>query len=641
MVPPKKTDGHKNNKIVATKRIGENEETENLPNAKALKRAAAKKVIYIQIDDEITAIYDRLKQLKMKNIYIVVPKRAIVFQSIVNLKILKRKAEDLEKNIYIITNDPNGLLLSKQVGLIVYDKLEGHDHPSLVSGKFLEDQQNISPLKASVNTLDDDAPIRLNSKKFSISDLIRTGKKRGISLMPKSFAMQQNKSKVEKKPSEKGKLVLVAPNRQALVSLVVVSLIILLTITYIALPGATIKITPKSDILSTSVNVTLANLDANRIELDTHPIHEIPSYLITTTIKRPITYIATGQNFQGENAKGTITVINASDNDWPLIPKTRFQNKDGLVFRSTSYTNVPSRKNNVNGTIDIPVEADPIDAYGNVIGDRGNIGASNFFLPGLSADNQKKLFAQSNGTMTGGKTIVTKFITKDDITAAQAKINDDLKNSAQAELQSMVSKRNDAEKNNLVLLVGNNSIQIGQSKITIPPNLENQKLDSFDIQGEVTATGIAYNRDELLGILRSELKRNQNPEKRLVHIDENSLTYRIVESDQNTKKVKITATIKGIEEFEISPEKENGARLIKTIRDHVTGKSIREARDYILNLPEVNKASVDSWPAWAPNMPNVPDNINVEVETDPNADDATDSGTTPYTNPTPSVSANP
>lgn len=601
-------------KIVATKRIGDTEESEQVENTMEQKILKSKKVLYTEIDDEVTSIYDKLKQLKMKNVYIVVPKRAIVFQSIVNLKILKRKAEDLEKNIYVITNDPNGIKLAKQVGLVVYDKLESQEHPSLVSGKFLEDQMNISPLKASVNALDDDTPIRQRERKFSISDLIRKGKKEGLRLLPKQFAMKKAKvGEGKNPPTDKGKLVLEAPNRQALVALVVVSVIILLTISYIALPGATIKLEPKSNVLQTSVNIVLADAEANRAELDTHPLHEIASYTITASIKRPLLYEATGKDFQGQNARGVITVINTSNQEWPLIPRTRFQTANNIVFRSNDYVTVPPQKDNTPGTIDIAVEADQVDALGQVVGDRGNVGAAKFFLPGLSAENQKKLYAESKAAMTGGKTIVSKHITKDDIEAAKQKLMTDLKNSAQAELQSAVAKKNESEKTNLVLLVGDKAFQTTEPKITVPANLENQKLESFEIQGELVATGIAYNRDELTNMLKTELKLKTNPEKRLVHIDEESLTYRIFEIDQSAKKVKLTATIKGVEEFQIDPEKENGERLVKKIKDHVVGHEIKEARDYVQNLPEINKATIDSWPAWAPTMPNVPDNIKIEV----------------------------
>ena len=48
---------------------------------------SSKKVIYIEIDDEVTAVYDKVKDINKKHVYIVAPKRSILFQSIVNSRL--------------------------------------------------------------------------------------------------------------------------------------------------------------------------------------------------------------------------------------------------------------------------------------------------------------------------------------------------------------------------------------------------------------------------------------------------------------------------------------------------------------------------------------------------------------------------
>jgi len=235
-------------------------------------------------------------------------------------------------------------------------------------------------------------------------------------------------------------------------------------------------------------------------------------------------------------------------------------------------------------------------------------------LPGLSADNQKKLYAESKVTFTGGKTLVNKFITREDLENAKKKMIEDLQASAKVELEAAVKEKNDSQKTNLALVSGKDAIAMGEPKVTIPANLEGQKLEAFDIQGEMVASGVTYNKDELLSILTAELKLKKSPQKRLVYIDENSLTYKIIEYDHTTKKIKVTATIQGREEFEISPERENGDRLIKSIKEHIVGKDIKEAESYIQNLPEIDKVKVESWPAWAPTLPGIPDNIKIEIK---------------------------
>lgn len=576
-----------------------------------------KKILYIEIDDEVTTLYDKLAKLKFKNVYLVIPQRAVIFQSAINLKILKRKAEDLDKKIFIVTNDPNGFNLAKRVGLEVFDKLEGHEHPSLVTGKFKENNENeITPLKASVNSLSEESPSRRDEKKFSISELVKRGGKSALSILPKNIVISRKDQGKKKDGSGKSSLVLIAPNKRALFALVAVSVIILMTISYIALPGATLVLTPKSNVIEVPKNIILADIDRNRAELDTRPPNMIPSYHITTQIDKVFTFQSTGKNAEGgKNATGKIKIQNTSANEWPLVAKTRFQTADGLVYRIDRAITVPGGSVNSPGVMEVQVVADPLDAFGQPIGERGNLkGEVKFFLPALSAENQKKIYATNVGDFSGGVTNVVKFISKEDVEAARAKMDSDLRAAAEAELQAVVTKRNENQNTKLSLLKGKNLIEFGTPKIVIPPNIEGQRLESFDVKGSMVVSGIAYDNDELMSILKREIRLKKNPEKTLASIDEESLTYKLVDYDKNSQKVTITATIQGIEEFEVSPKKENGERLIKKIKESIVGKDVREARDFIQNLPEIEKVEIKTWPAWAPTLPSVPDNIQVEIK---------------------------
>jgi len=341
----------------------------------------------------------------------------------------------------------------------------------------------------------------------------------------------------------------------------------------------------------------------------------IPSYTITKKIQKVFTYQATGKQFEGKNSSGNITLVNTSGNAWPLVVKTRFQTDDGIVFRLQGPVTVPSAASDEEpGKLEVTVVADEFDVYEQAVGERGNITPTRFFLPGLSQDNQKKLYAESYEAFTGGETIVIKEVSEDDIGAARAKMEDDLRASVEAELQSHVKERNETQKSNLELLKGADAFEMSDPKVSIQDGLVGQRIDTFEVSGEIVASGVAYSKDDLLGILKTELKLKKNPQKKLYRIDEESLTYRIVEVDADVRKIKITATLKGIEEYEISPDKENGERLIRKIKEHVLNMPIDEAEIYIQNLPEIDKVHIESWPAWAPNMPGIPDNIKIEIQ---------------------------
>lgn len=580
-----------------------------------------KKVLYVEIDDEVTSVYDKLNRLKHKNVYLVIPQRAVLFQSAINLKILKRKAEDLNKNIFLVTNDSNGFNLAERVGLPVSEKLAepGKSPQPLLKAKEGSEEE-ISPLKASVNSLNEASPSRRDEKKFSISELVKRTAKSGLSILPKNLTLPNRdgtrKKETGQTSAKKPSLVLTAPNKKALFILVAVSVTLLMAISYIALPGATLVLTPKSNVIEVPKNVILADIDRNRAELDARPSNMIPSYRITTQIDKVFTYAATGQNSEGgANARGTIKILNTSPNEWPLVPKTRFQTSEGLVYRIDKQVLVPGGSAEKPGELTVEVVADPIDAFNQPVGERGNLqGEVQFYLPALSSENQKKLYAVSAGNFTGGVTNVVKYISAEDVQAAQQKMENDLKSAAEAELLGVLSKRNENQNTRLSLLTGKDLIEYGTPKIVIPPNIDGQKLESFDVKGTMVVSGIAYDKDELLNILKREIRLKKNPEKTLASVDEESLTIKVVSQEKNAQKVTITATIQGIEEFEISPSKENGERLVKKIIESIVGKDVNEARDFIQALPEIERVEIKTWPAWAPTLPSVPDNIKVEIK---------------------------
>src|SRR3954469_9923983 len=82
-----------------------------------------KDTIYIDIDDEITGIIDKVKVSDNKVVALVLPKRASVFQSIVNMKLLKRAADSSGKSLVLITSEAGLLPLAGAAGIHVAKSL--------------------------------------------------------------------------------------------------------------------------------------------------------------------------------------------------------------------------------------------------------------------------------------------------------------------------------------------------------------------------------------------------------------------------------------------------------------------------------------------------------------------------------------
>src|SRR5665213_177115 len=83
-----------------------------------------KDTVYIDVDDEITAIIEKVESAKEKVVALVLPKRAAVLQSLVNMRLLKRSAEKAAKNVVLITGEEILLPLAGVVGLHVASNLQ-------------------------------------------------------------------------------------------------------------------------------------------------------------------------------------------------------------------------------------------------------------------------------------------------------------------------------------------------------------------------------------------------------------------------------------------------------------------------------------------------------------------------------------
>lgn len=89
-------------------------------------------------------------------------------------------------------------------------------------------------------------------------------------------------------------------------------------------------------------------------------------------------------------AEGMVTLINESEIDQPLVARTRLLDQNGILFRLRQSTVVPA-----NGALEAAVYADQP-------GGSGDIGPTDFTIPGLPPSRQQEVYARSDEPMTGG-----------------------------------------------------------------------------------------------------------------------------------------------------------------------------------------------------------------------------------------------
>lgn len=106
------------------------------------------KTVYIEKDEEITSIVSKIKKEDGRDIFLVVPKGALLSQGMINLKLLKKEADRLEKDLFIITGDEKAKKIIAKVGLKIRELSSDDD------GAKKEEAVDLFAEKASDETLE-------------------------------------------------------------------------------------------------------------------------------------------------------------------------------------------------------------------------------------------------------------------------------------------------------------------------------------------------------------------------------------------------------------------------------------------------------------------------------------------------------
>jgi len=73
--------------------------------------------IYISSEEELSSVLEKIARNKVPRIFLIIPKKALLFQSPINLRILKEEADKNEIQLTIVTSDQAGQLLAKRIDI--------------------------------------------------------------------------------------------------------------------------------------------------------------------------------------------------------------------------------------------------------------------------------------------------------------------------------------------------------------------------------------------------------------------------------------------------------------------------------------------------------------------------------------------
>ena len=522
-----------------------------------------KDVIYIDVEDDITAIISKMKASQSEIVALVPPKRIGAIQSAVNLKLVQRAAERANKHLVIISNNAALAALAGAANIPVAKNLQSRPEIAEVPALKVDEDDDI--IDGSVQAKSDD-------KKPESVDAVESegGTKNSDGKKAPASGAKKDKKKMPSIP-DFNKF-----RKKFFIILVAVVLLIAGSVwAFVIAPRAEIVIAAQTS--QVAVNTQIKASDAAATSLEEGTIKTT-----TKTSETPVskTIAATGTKDVGTKATGTIrivptrdTISDIVDHDVTVAAGTEVSSSSGALYRTDSavtftYSSLQSTRKGV--TVGITAAEN---------GAKYN-GASGS-ATGLSG------FTASFTTSTSGGTDKT-------VTVVQQSDID----STKANLVSDAEK--DAAKKALLAQFGKDAKIIEESftadlgGVTIPAAGTEAPDGKATVGGAIKYSVKAVVKNDLNLFLDAYFKQQiDGKDNQKVYSNgasSVSLTNVTIAGDAIT--AKLTANGK------IGPKIDEAA-----IKDYVKSKRIGEVQEYVKAIDGVKSVDVNFSPFWVHKVP--------------------------------------
>ncbi len=394
--------------------------------------------------------------------------------------------------------------------------------------------------------------------------------------------------------------------------LVSVSALLFLFVVFRLLPSARVKVWPRSELVVHTMNIALVDPALGTgAKIPSH-VRTLPLVPVRVTVKKTITFTDISKEFIGTDAETVMTVQNASTEEISLRGGSRLTNQAGMVFRTRDAITVPAK-----GKVGVRAKADHLDLYGEVLGERGNVPAGvAWTFPALDASLQKLVTAANMSAATGGRTAYRSVLRKEDLEVADKRLRQELLATAKQMVEEERADRNADGTHQLEFLSKEDVIQKTYSGVTLPTQFIGQAVDSVPVEGTLIYTVPAYELTSILDGFSQELYSHVGEGKQLVpgsvHVDPEKVI--IIEYADDFTWIKITVDLVGTEQFVLDPLDPAGLKFGRKLRETVVGISKADALRIIRNFPEVDHASISTWPPWNGLLPAIPSSIAIEPQ---------------------------
>ncbi|MBI1755229.1 hypothetical protein HYR65_03015 [Candidatus Azambacteria bacterium] len=536
-----------------------------------------RKILYIHPDESIAYLIDRMENTEENTIYIAADRNPALFIDAVNIKLLRREAVALGKNIVIASLDRNVLDAAKNASM---DSLE-------ISVEELEAEEEHAAAPVSVI---EDAPAEDEPEEINVRVMRRDA--HAPTVFRKTIAPEASRVTLTERNMLRGEEI--EPHSGIAFSWKFITLSFIATGVaagagfYALSPRLSVVIVPKKETVRFDFQ---AVADSKLSAIDVGKAR-IPGQSIQTEKTAEGEFTASSKNNQETKAEGELTVYNEfSSNSQTLVKSTRFTAKDGNVFRLKNGVVVPG------ATIKDGKVVSPGMVTAAIIADQAgaahNIGPSDFTIPGFAGTPKFTGFrAKSSKPMTGGGTGGSFAATADDLEKAKAALSEKLAAQTQEYINANIGK-------GLVVLAG--------ARTQGTPDFSADTPDAggkFKARLKAAYEVFAFSESDVAALAEDHLVR------RLLDTQKTVPGTRVVsyaDETMNSGKTALSFTVK-------VNELAAGAVKQEQIQAQLAGKGEDEIKRILRENEAVESAEVTFWPFWISLAPDNPKRITVTVQ---------------------------
>ena len=534
-----------------------------------------KDIIYIDSDDEIAAVVDKVVASRSKVVALVLPKRFTMLHSSVNMKILNKAANDNNKNLVLITNEKALMPLAAATGMYV--------------AKGLQSKPAIPALAEPDTDLDDAVEAPELDVEPTIDKTKPIGELAGDTDETITIDNTTPEDTAAKKPdTPKKSKKLAVPNFEKFrlkLFLIIAGVIALLMLLYFAVfvwPKATVTLSVEQQEIPLNIDITASPTKEDNVS-------EKVFKLDTKTIDKAETKSgeATGKKDLGEKATGEVTFsIPCSDvTSFPTtIPSGTGVSTGGLTFitqKSVSLNNPPLPGSDCKFSGRAGVIAQNAGGEYNI-----NKGRT-FSVAGFSS-----VSGSNKEGFSGGSSKVITIVSQEDCTALTDQLNA-ASNSDELKKQLMT----DFEQAGLTASIDTYKVDTVSS--SCEPAV-GQEANSVSAKATYRYTMSGVNADSLNELITQEALEKAGQGQTIADTGIKTAVINVNGRSGTTLDMTVNTTaIAGVKQDEAA------------IKSLIAGKNARQTADALKQIPGVKDVKVDYSPFWVNKTPNKESKISI------------------------------